>query len=165
MMIFREARVEDIKQMRIVRNSVRENMLSDPGMITAEMYEEFLTRRGKGWVCEIDGIIKGFAVADLQENNIWALFVSPDFERRGIGKTLQDKMLEWYFAQGKSNVWLGTSPGTRAEKFYRSSGWKHNGSNGESEMKFEMSVQEWHVKNHSAHSYRDTAGDKRFKGS
>lgn len=28
-------------------------------------------------------------------------------------------MLDWYFKQTISNVWLGTSPKTRAEQFYR----------------------------------------------
>ena len=33
-MIFREAQTNDIKQIQVVRNAVKENMLSNPGLIT-----------------------------------------------------------------------------------------------------------------------------------
>jgi hypothetical protein len=38
--------------------------------------EEYINHRGRGWVCEIDGQVVGFAIADLVDNNIWALFIS-----------------------------------------------------------------------------------------
>ena len=57
--------------------------------------------RGKGWVCEIENNIVGFAIVDLKENNIWALFVQPEFENMGIGKKLHTAMLNWYFNQAK----------------------------------------------------------------
>jgi len=142
-MLFREAKIEDIKQIQIVRNSVKENTLSNPDLVTDKDCEEFLTVRGKGWVCEINMQIVGFAIADLKENNIWALFLNPEFEGRGIGKKLQKIMLDWYFSTGKENVWLGTSPNTRAEKFYLKSGWTKNGMHGKNEVKFEMSKSQW----------------------
>ena len=54
---------------------------------------DYITRRGKGWICEIENRLVGFAIADLQDNNIWALFIDPAFERQGIGKLRHDKML------------------------------------------------------------------------
>jgi GNAT superfamily N-acetyltransferase len=121
-MLFREAKIEDIRQIQIVRNSVKENTLSDPALVSDDDCAEFLTKRGKGWVCEINKQIVGFAIADLEENNIWALFLKPEFESKGIGTKLQKIMLDWYFSNGKENVWLGTAPDTRAETFYRNSG-------------------------------------------
>ncbi len=53
-MIFREAQVNDIHQMQIVRHSVKENILSNPALVTDKDCEEFITVRGKGWVCEIN---------------------------------------------------------------------------------------------------------------
>jgi GNAT superfamily N-acetyltransferase len=50
--------------------------------------------RGKGWVCEINNEIVGFSIADLKGNNIWALFLRPEFEKLGIGKRLHDIMLD-----------------------------------------------------------------------
>jgi len=141
--IIREATIDDILQIQVVRNSVSENTLSDPNLVSDKDCEEFLTRRGKGWVCEIDQEIVGFSIADLKENNIWALFLKPEFEKQGIGKILHDTMLDWYFKQTKKTVWLGTTPGTRADMFYRKAGWKENGTCGKDEIKFEMSYTEW----------------------
>ena len=80
---------------------------------------------------------------DLKDNNIWALFIKPEFEKQGIGRKLHDMMLDWYFSQTKSTVWLGTSPKTRAEWFYRKSGWIEVGIHGDGEVKFEMTYENW----------------------
>ncbi len=143
--IYREAHITDIPEIQIVRNAVKENMLPDPALVTNEDCIEFLTQRGKGWVCEIDNKIVGFAIADLKENNIWALFVHPDFDKKGIGSKLHDMMLDWYFSQTQETVWLGTDPGTRAESFYKHKGWIPAGNHGSREVKFIMSFQHWHA--------------------
>jgi GNAT superfamily N-acetyltransferase len=100
-MIFRKALVTDIPQMQIVRHAVKENVLSDPALVTNADCEIYLTQRGKGWVCEINREIVGFAIADLQENNIWALFILRQHEGKGIGQHLHKLMLDWYFEQNK----------------------------------------------------------------
>jgi GNAT superfamily N-acetyltransferase len=85
------------RQIQLVRNAVKENVLSNPSLVSDTDVENYITQRGRGWVCEIDNFITGFAIADLQDNNIWALFIHPDFEGRGIGKRLHDEMMNWYF--------------------------------------------------------------------
>ena len=142
-MIFREAIKADIPQMQVVRNAVKENMLSNPALVTDADCEEFLFVRGKGWVCEIDDVVVGFAIADLQENNIWALFVTPAFAEKGIGKKLHSIMLKWYFEQTDKTVWLGTEPNSRAEIFYSKTGWTKVGMHGSKEVKFEMTFNDW----------------------
>ena len=142
-MTFREARNEDIAQIQLVRNAVTENMLSDPSLVTDADCADFINRRGKGWVCEQDNHILGFAIADLQDHNIWALFVRPGFDKKGIGKELHRIMLDWYFSQTNKTVWLGTAPNTRAEKFYRAAGWKEVGLHGKGELKVEMTAEKW----------------------
>ena len=142
-MIFREAHIDDIPQIQVVRNSVKENTLSNPGLVTDKDCEEFMFERGKGWVCEINNTIIGFAIADLKDDNIWALFLHPDYEKQGIGKTLHQMMLDWYFKQGKEKVWLSTGFNTRAEAFYRKAGWKEVGTHGTKEIKSEMKHNDW----------------------
>jgi len=142
-MNIRVAEIKDISQIQVVRNLVKENRLSDPALVPDSDAENYITRRGRGWVCEINGQIVGFAIADLVDNNIWALFIHPDFEKLGIGKKLHDKMMNWYFSQTDKTVWLGTSPKTRAELFYRKAGWKEVGVHGKGEIKFEMTKDEW----------------------
>jgi GNAT superfamily N-acetyltransferase len=142
-MIFREALIADIAQMQIVRNAVKENVLSDPALVPDKDYVLFMTERGKGWVCVIENTVVGFAIADLQDDNIWALFILPEYEHKGIGQALQKIMLNWYFAQGKEKVWLGTAFNTRAEAFYKQSGWAVVGLHGTKETKFEMTKTNW----------------------
>jgi GNAT superfamily N-acetyltransferase len=142
-MIFREASISDIPQIQIVRNSVKENRLSNPALVTDSDCEDFISRRGKGWVCEIDSQIIGFSIVGLVENNIWALFVHPGFEGKGIGRKLHVLMMDWYFLQTQKPVWLGTAPGTRAELFYRNAGWISNGTVNKGEVKFEMDFERW----------------------
>jgi GNAT superfamily N-acetyltransferase len=141
-MIFREATISDIQQIQLVRNTVKENRLSNPALVSNRDCEEFITRRGKGWVCEIKGRIVGFAIADLKEHNIWALFLHPDFEKQGIGWRLHTLMLDWYFTQTQHTVWLSTAPDTRAESFYTKAGWTEAGLHGK-EIRFEMNAEGW----------------------
>lgn len=142
-MTFREAKPEDLIQILNVRNSVNENRLTNPDSVTLEDCLEYITTRGKGWVCEINNDIIGFSIVDMKKHNIWALFLRPEFEKKGIGKKLHDTMLDWYFKQTKTHVWLGTSPNTRAELFYRTAGWIEVGKNGDDEIKFEMTFESW----------------------
>jgi GNAT superfamily N-acetyltransferase len=142
-MTFREADKKDIQQLQVIRNQVNENKLSNPDIVADEDYQVFFEYAGKGWVCENGDRIVGFSVVDLHGHNIWALFVHPDYEGQGIGRRLYDIMLDWYFGITKQPVWLGTEPNTRAESFYRKSGWKEIGTHGKGEMKFEMTYADW----------------------
>ena len=139
---FRIAEVRDIPQIQKVRNSVKENVLSNPSAITNKDCKNYLTERGRGWVCEINNQIVGFSIVDLIANNVWALFVDPNFENKGIGSKLHELMIDWYFNQKKHHIWLGTDPNTRAEGFYRKLGWKKTGMRENGELKFEMTARE-----------------------
>lgn len=141
-MNFRQATTEDIPQIQIVRNSVKENQLSNPNLIPDNLVEEFITKRGKGFVCEIDKKIVGFSIVDFVENNVWALFILPNFEGKGIGKKLHQLMLDEYFSKTKVNIWLSTEANSRAETFYKKQAWKNAGFHG-NEVKFEMSFEDW----------------------
>src|SRR5215212_1169908 len=138
-MIFREAKLADIPRMHFVRMSVQENKLSNPNLVKEEDYTYFITVSGKGWVCETDNHIVGFAIVDMLDNNVWALFVQPGYEGRGIGRHLHNIMMNWYFEQTNKTIWLSTAPGTRAEIFYREAGWQETGMTKSGEIRFEKS--------------------------
>lgn len=142
-MIYREAEPADIEQIQFVRHAVKENRLSDPALVPDQDVEEYMTKRGRGWVCEVDKKIVGFAIVDLIENNVWALFVLPEFEAKGIGKKLHQIMMEWYFLHTQEKIWLGTDPNSRAYRFYKMQGWKEVGVHGKGEIKFEMDISTW----------------------
>jgi GNAT superfamily N-acetyltransferase len=142
-MIFREAVIADIKEIQRVRNIVKENVLSNPALVTDAAVEDYITRRGKGWVSEQDRTIVGFSIVSILDNNVWALFVDPEMENKGIGRKLHDMMLDWYFNTTTENIWLSTTPGTRAATFYRKAGWVETGLYGKDEIRFEMSFLDW----------------------
>src|SRR5690348_6362187 len=142
-MIIREAVTADIPQIQVVRNLVKENPLPDPSLVTDADCRDYLINRGKGWVCEIGNKIVGFCIISVKDNNVWALFIQPGYERQGIGRLLHDRMMNWYFTQTNETVWLGTAPGTRAEKFYEMAGWTRTGIRSNGEIRFEMSQSQW----------------------
>lgn len=145
-MQIRLATEADIPEMHRIRTSVRENRLADPSLVQPRDYRAMLVEHGRGWVAESDGRIIGFAVGDLARRNVWALFVDPTSEGRGAGRRLHDVMMDWMFAAGADEVWLGTDPGTRAERFYRSAGWRFAGSEPNGEARYEMSREEWRAR-------------------
>jgi GNAT superfamily N-acetyltransferase len=142
-MLFREATIADIPQIQIVRHAVKENRLSNPGLVPDKDVEDYIVNRGKGWVCEIDNNIIGFAIVSVADNNVWALFIQPGYDKQGIGRRLHNDMMNWYFAQTNKTVWLSTSPGTRAENFYKKTGWLQTGITKSGEIKFEMTAERW----------------------
>jgi len=142
-MQFREAQLTDIPALFDVRYSVTENVLRNRALVTVADTEDYLTRRGKGWLCEINEQVVGFGIADLQDHSIWALFVRPEHVGSGVGRHLHHLMLAWYFTQTSQTVWLSTSPNTRAEEFYRRQGWQDTGRTSSGEVRFEMTAQQW----------------------
>ncbi len=142
-MQIRVATEADIPEMHRIRMGVRENRLANPSLVQPGDYRAMLAEHGRGWVAESGGRIIGFAVADLSRRNVWALFVDPASEGLGAGRRLHDAMMDWMFAAGAEEVWLGTDPGTRAERFYRSAGWRFAGSEPNGEVRYEMSRDEW----------------------
>lgn len=142
-MLVRTAQWADIPQIQVVRHSVRENRLSDPALVTNDDCAAYLSVRGKGWVAVAKTGIVGYAIVDLWERNIWALFVRPEYEGLGIGRSLHKRMLDWYFSQTTETVWLGTAPGTRAEIFYTNAGWARAGFVNKGEIRFEMTFDNW----------------------
>lgn len=145
-MFIREAQIKDIPSLKVVRNSVLENTLSDPSLISDADYQAHILSKGKAWVCELNDRIVGFVMVDLSKHNVWALFVDPEHEKKGIGLQLHDVMLDWYFLQTDTHLRLGTEANTRAESFYRKAGWKAIGHESNGEILFEMTLQVWQSK-------------------
>lgn len=128
---------EDIPGMHCVRLAVRENRLR-----SSEIHEEHYIRAiedtGRGWVAVEDANILGFAVGNRDTGNIWALFVDPVHEHKGVGRALQEVMIAWLFGAGLDRVWLSTDPGTRAQRFYEASGWQFVRAVADGEAMYEL---------------------------
>jgi GNAT superfamily N-acetyltransferase len=138
-MTLRLAERRDIPAMRRVRLTVRENTLSDPARITEEDYIAAMEVLGRTWVIEAGGEVVAFA-SGYTAGSVWALFVDPEHEGRGYGRALHATMIDWLWSQGHSRLWLTTSPGTRAERFYLALGWQPRGGVTNGEVRLELTA-------------------------
>ncbi len=120
--MIRQARPADVPALMRIRAAVRENVLSDPARVPASLVEEFIARSAI-WLWQDDDGVLGFAAADTRDGSLWALFVDPAQEGRGIARALLPRALDDLRAAGWRQATLSTEPGSRAERFYRRQGW------------------------------------------
>jgi GNAT superfamily N-acetyltransferase len=137
--VVRRATVDDIADMMALRLSVRENRLSDPGQVTAADCLSYV-QRGHMWVWEEDQEILGISASDCETGWIWALFVRPGHEGRGIGRALFAVACDALVGAGFATLRLSTDPETRAAAFYRAAGWREAGRTPEGALIFALSV-------------------------
>jgi GNAT superfamily N-acetyltransferase len=132
----RRAVQDDVSRIMEIRQSVRENRLSDPNLVTAADCAAFIAR-SEIWVWEEDGAVQGFAAGDTRDGWIWALFVGPEYEGHGIGQGLLLLACKTLRISGYTTATLSTVEGTRAERFYRTNGWTMTGENQKGELVFQ----------------------------
>lgn len=133
--MIRLATAADVPRIREIRNAVRENRLSHPDVVTARHIQRYLDA-GEMWVWDDGGFIKGFSAADTRDGSVWALFIDPAHEGKGLGRTLLAEVCGALRTAGHRTAMLGTAPGTRAERFYRQNGWESEGLDARGEIVF-----------------------------
>ncbi|MFC0226998.1 GNAT family N-acetyltransferase [Serratia aquatilis] len=141
-MLIRVADATDITDIFRVRISVNENKASMAVLakygITPESLPAMLLGRGRGWVVEIDRVIRAFAMAHADNATIFALFVEPGFEKQGLGRKLMNQAENWLKEMGCADVWLETDSNmqVRANGFYRHLGWSESNIQPDGQVKF-----------------------------
>ena len=135
----RLARPEDVPALVRIRAAVRENRLSDPARVPASLVLRYI-ERGLIHVLDEGGSVLGFSAAEPDDGTIWALFVDPDAEGRGIARALLPLALDDLKRAGWSEARLTTQPGSRAERFYRLAGWTALGISAAGERIFVRSL-------------------------
>jgi GNAT superfamily N-acetyltransferase len=128
--MIRNANESDIPRIVEIRGAVHENKLRDPSRVTVEDLRWFIANPGI-FVWDEDGRIVGFSAADPRNGNIVALFMDPAYEGHGFGRLLFERACTVLRTAKCERMWLTTSPGTRAEKFYLKAGWKVTGVEGD----------------------------------
>lgn len=126
--LIRPATPEDLPSITRVRTSVKENHLSVEQMaemgITPASVSEMILASPCSWVAVEDGTIVGFSMIDADEGSLFAAFVLPSHEGKGIGRRLVAVAEERLFLR-HSKVRLETSQSSRAAGFYRNMGWEN----------------------------------------
>ncbi len=121
---------EDLPEIFDLRAATRENPLSRDDLrrmgITEESTAEVLRTTHRGWVCEDEGEIAGFAIGDGTTGELSVIAVLPQYERRGIGSQLLAEVETWMASVGREEFWLWTwpDPKKRAYSFYLNRGWR-----------------------------------------
>jgi ribosomal protein S18 acetylase RimI-like enzyme len=146
-MTFREMEPRDIAACIEVRTSVKENHYSRAALAAAGITEEsvaaLLGSTHQGWVCEVDGRLAGFSMANRSTGEFWVVAVRPEYEGRGIGRKLTASATQWLQTCGCPEIWLWTSPDitSRAYAMYRKAGWRDCGvKDGQRIMRWESGL-------------------------
>ena len=140
--VVREAGNTDLPGITRVRTSVAENLLTreqlaERGITEASIAASFLAD-SKGCVALSGDEVVAFSIADRASRSIFALFVLPPFEGRGLGSRLLDLAVDWLWANGADVVWLTTGPDTRAAGFYERRGWVATGPTTTGDDRYEL---------------------------
>lgn len=122
----------DIAALFDIRTSVRQNHLSIEQLaglgITPETIAETIAAAPCAWIAEQDGQPAGFAMADLDAGEVFALFIKPAFEGLGLGRQLLSQAEAALF-QHHPVIRLTTDgdAAIRANGFYQRQGWRQAG--------------------------------------
>lgn len=141
-MRIRTASEADIPILFEIRTSVRENHQSREELaalgVTPESIGEMMRASSRVWVAEIEGQPVAFSMADAGEGTIFAMFVRPGYEGRGLGRALMREAEGWLFGEGWEEIWLltGSDPALRANGFYRHLGWRDEELQADGQIKY-----------------------------
>ncbi len=138
--MIRKATIADHPRITEVRNAVRENTLGAASVAKVNETALWIFENGTFWVWEENGAVQGFAVADARDGTIFGLFVHPDFEGRGLGRSLLPLACDDLRAAGFKAATLTTGAGTRAERFYRLNGWTETGRQSDGQIIFQKQL-------------------------
>ena len=122
----RSACPEDTADLFKVRTSVRENHQGVEELavlgITPASIAALIAARPCAWVAVADGRIVGFTMIDGGQGTLFAAFVRPEYEGKGIGGALIAQAEQALF-RDHVTIWLETSRDSRAAAVYRYLGW------------------------------------------
>lgn len=127
---YREIQAQDLPTIFDVRVATWHNDNGRDEMtkmgITENSVERRLEDSHRGWLCEIEGQLVGFAMGDKTNGEMWVIAVLKEFEGRGIGKRLLGLVEDWLWSEGWQEIWLTTDTDEtfRAVGFYRRVGWE-----------------------------------------
>lgn len=128
-MNLREITAADIPELFAVRTATHENRMTLEELaavgVTAANVRNRLETTFKGWLCEAEGRVVGFAMGDRSTGEMEVIAVLPEYIGKGIGSALLRRVEDWLFAQGFTQLWLTTDidSSLKAYRFYRQHGW------------------------------------------
>lgn len=136
----RLARASDVGGIFHVRTSVSENVLTMSELAGMGITEASVAAMIEGspcaWVASEGALVVGFSMIDPVEGALFAAFVLPSHEGKGIGKVLVQTAEAVLFAH-HAVIWLETAKASRAAGFYRRLGWGNEKDIGGGDIRLE----------------------------
>ncbi|WP_064366065.1 GNAT family N-acetyltransferase [Pantoea ananatis] len=130
----------DIESIFDVRTSVKENYLSREEMelmgVTESVVTNMIEKSHCAWVAIDDEKVIGFSMILPDEGCLFAAFVLPEYEGRGVGRSLVE-LAEQELFKHHEVAWLETDKNSRAAEFYRRLGWVEKENVSESDIRLE----------------------------
>ena len=126
--VIRLATLDDIDALLVIRTSVVQNHLSVEQMaelgITPQLLADSMREAPCAWIAEVDGQPVAFAMVDLAEGEVFAMFVLPSHEHLGLGRQLM-AVAEAALFEHHDRLFLTTDgrDEIRANGFYQHLGW------------------------------------------
>ncbi|OCT25293.1 GNAT family N-acetyltransferase [Pseudomonas putida] len=138
----RQALPEDIELLFDIRTSVKQNHLSREQMhdlgITATSLTEAIREAPCTWIAEYEQEAVGFTMVDLGEGELFALFVRPQHEGKGIGRLLLQKAEAALFERHEViHLTTDGDQAIRANGFYQRAGWVSSGAVDDRDVRYE----------------------------
>lgn len=112
-----------------VENAITMEELRDDYGVTPESLARAMQSHVRGWLCEDGDVVVGFSMGNRSNGEVQVVAVRPDYEGRGVGQSVLQRVADWLFSQGHEQIWLGANPDPdiRAYGFYRKLGWQAAG--------------------------------------
>lgn len=133
--IYRSALAEDAAECIRLRALTRENAVTEAELaaagITRDTWAAGIATGLYPGVVALDGdVLAGYCFAHRDTGEIVVLALLPQYEGRGVGKTLLTRVVELLRQRGFARVFLGCAadPGVRSHGFYRHLGWRSTGT-------------------------------------
>lgn len=140
----RAVQASDVDLLFEIRCSVRENLqtrveLAELGITSNSVMEMIESGDYVSFIARCDDVDAGFTMAKISERYIFACFVRPSFEGRGIGRLLMTITECELLKRGIDTAWLTTEAdySFRAVGFYRALGWTEARRLDDGQIRFE----------------------------
>ncbi|WP_222182885.1 GNAT family N-acetyltransferase [Geminicoccus harenae] len=145
--LVRPAGIADVPALFRIRTAVVENAMTTAelaalGITPSSIAADLDRGEAVAWLALCGGQEAGFSMVRSAEGDVFALFVLPTYEGRGIGRALLREAERWLADRGVVEAWLctGAEPGLRAPGFYRAAGWREAGRMPDGQLRFVRSL-------------------------
>lgn len=136
----RAAQLSDIDSIFDVRTSVVENHLSREEMqqmgINESVVADMIEQSQCAWVATVNDNVIGFSMILPDDGCLFAAFVLPEYEGRGIGRSLV-QLAENELFKRHEIAWLETDKNSRAAQFYVQLGWGNKTNINDTDIRLE----------------------------